>query len=253
MIDEINPNSSIQPAPVIQPDSIQNSIPLPQSAPKKSKSLNILIILVGILFLMGFTGFGVWAYMSKVNVKNNQDNISQTKPEVSTLPETKVEENKIDEMAGRKTYENKEYGFEFKYPDDKLVDFSKNPYLGFCNDNKRNGIVDLRILKEGEKLPIKSEGQIDVSFYIYAEKNIDHLSIENWIDNNCLELNNNKKELYSIAELSALKYTRIGEGMGSPEIQPYILFNKNDLFFLIHPYGNKVLFDQILATFKFIN
>lgn len=160
-----------------------------------------------------------------------------------------------DPTADWKTYTNEEYDFEFKYPSNKTAEFLEEPYNGFCNENKRRGLVNLLLWPEGKKLPVVGEeiGVSDVSLFIYGEENKNNLSLEKWIEKNCPQLlSGYKKENYEISGLSAVKYTRIGEGVGAPEIQPYIFLLKNNKLFYVHPYGDKEIFDQILSTFKFL-
>jgi hypothetical protein len=244
------PNSpSAVPPPAVTPPTPPPPPVAPVAPVVKKGTSSALLVILGIMMVGGiaFAALTLWQQGLLGGFLAKPTPTPTLAPEPTPTP---------DPTADWKTYTNEKYGFEFKYPSKKAAEFLEEPYNGFCNDDKRRGVVSLLLWPEGKKLPVVGEeiGVNDVSLFIYGEENKENLSTEKWVEKNCPQLlSGYKKENYEISGLSAVKYTRIDEGMGAPGIQPYIFLLKNNKLFYIHPYGNKDIFDQILATFKFLD
>ena len=112
----------------------------------------------------------------------------------------------------------------------------------------------MRLFPLETELPVLRELEsTELGFFVFGEINSENTPIDQWIRKNCPQvLTGFRVDNITIAGLSAVRYTRLGEGMGVGEIQPYIFFPKNNNIFYIHPFGDKNLFDQILSTFRFL-
>lgn len=83
-----------------------------------NKQINTALAIAVIIIIAGIVGSAVWFSSKKQDQQINQAVAQPTKKNVpTTTTDTVVEDNKPSvETTSLKTYQNKDYGFEFQYP-----------------------------------------------------------------------------------------------------------------------------------------
>jgi len=210
---------------------------------KGISSITIILIIVGILVIAG----GIWAWQSQKEkpVACTQDTklcpdgsyVSRTGPncEFAACPETK------DETANWKTYKNKEYGFEIRYPNDWLIEGNQDSVYF-----KRTDISQ----EEMERM------EIGYPLSILVE-NTSAESIFDWFENSFSDRPQNlkpEKHSITIGGINGIRYSD-PISMGGCDETFATIKNRKLFRFLRHGstcnYSNE-LFTNIVSTFKFV-
>jgi hypothetical protein len=174
--------------------------------------------------------------------------------------------NEKDETANWKVYENKKYGYSFKYPKDcfygpmpkyckqKPPEERPAECLCFLDGENQDSVFIQSLIKDKDKFALAtfSISHPDSSYY---DTSADTDLIE-WLKKNFSELHKNipDKPNMKIGRIDAVKiYTPFSGQAGSAED---IYFIKNGKLLSIHiievdNVENRKLYDQILSTFKF--
>lgn len=154
-----------------------------------------------------------------------------------------------DEIASQRTYQNKKYGFEVKYPLSWFFVDCDSSYIGFSYSQS--------------KLPIcfTDQNQPHINIKVTEGSTV---GIEKYIEDTQHSIDNYSKAMITInGNISATKFTGLvkseegpGPTGGLQTIQ--VLFSRNNNIYQVYYYGldNKdytQIFDQILSTFKFTN
>lgn len=209
------------------------------------KFSNILIISTITIVVVGFL---VWQLGTKEEVLAPSSKIETAS--TSTLPTT------TDETAGWKTYTNKEYGFQFKYPkDNKTQEISAgNPtglYISLGKGDIRIQEIDLsedcmfnsKILEEKNMLSFITTKKINGAVFYYYKNYPNYLngycgmSAGCWYKDIYRTLHNNKcyQIIYNRSDRSFIE--------GNPYNNPKVIGDVKEI---------PEVFDQMLSTFKFI-
>lgn len=112
----------------VQPKSRAASQPANQvSVVSKPKSSPVIGISILILFFLGITGFLVYQnYQLKQQVSQTQPT---SLPELTKTPEIPSPTSTVDPSANWEIYENKNYGFSFRYPNNfKIRNLVEKPF-----------------------------------------------------------------------------------------------------------------------------
>ena len=189
---------------VYQP--VPPTIPVPPQPPKKNKLMTVVLLLIVILLICGGLVY-VGIILGKKNITPDSllnkpkacTQEAQVCPDGSSVgrigPNCEFAPcpNRVpsvtstpNETANWKTYMNTEYGFSFKYPNNKAVDIRKDAYLGVCN--VKNGVIRIVLYPEGTTIPpIPVDGLYEMQFDVDIEQNQENLSVQDWVSQNCKE------------------------------------------------------------------
>lgn len=209
----------------------------------KSKLAKYLIGLV----ILGAVGYGIYYLKTqKSNVKSQNDNSKVKNVETPTTPvatPTPITQQPIatttpDPTADWKTYENKDYGFSFKYPRDWEYNVVSNKQV--------------ELNKIGKRLVVEGSDMYTIGLFISngMEDSIDGLYTDLIADT--------PKEAQATINKSVINSYSVVIVDTYLQIQTYFLKNKISYSFVIPKVmstsefnESKSIYDQILSTFKF--
>lgn len=195
--------------------------PLPLELPRKHTRLILLIVAV---FLVGILAIGYFWYQNKqtpVPVKSQNLTVASS----------------TNEFADWKTYTNEEYGFEFKYPNDWILEADRDGVSLDSPENFRNPNRRIEIL-------------------IAYDKNLNNLNAKQYYDGvNGIKAFDNPTEDREVIvgnQKAYELYPTTGEFPGElviiPKEQIFIRFDT-----VLIKENTDVVLSQILSTFKFIS
>lgn len=161
--------------------------------------------------------------------------------------------NNKESNSDFKTYQNKQFGFEFRYDKNSKVDF----------DGNDNGLPYLWLLKLGN--PGLVEKRVDNGKEYESHDSESYFNLEIYKDKNCpVKEDDLKNSTTKEVVIGGLKASLI-EGDGAYDThRSSICLTKNDhLYWFLNEYyekssesvkdQSKVLFDKIISTLKFTN
>jgi hypothetical protein len=251
----------------------QNNIPLNSPPPKSNLPLIIIVFFLVIVAALGGFYFGKQtnrkttppltptitqrACTMEAKICPDGSYVGRTGPncEFAPCPTINISQTQpLSPTANWKTYTNSINRFSIKYPiDKKVVIDESDPYIGFCNLDK--GAIAIKIYPNDLQLsPLETEFSGELVLAIAIKPNPNHLTINQWLNQNCqnswpnLEEFINKNNSIVIDGREAVQLiSERGVGVGSLVILP-----KDDelYFFYGWPY-EKDGFDKIMSTFKF--
>lgn len=200
-------------------------------------------IVVAVIITAFIIGGGVWYWQRTINQKAQQalqQEIDNLKSQIEQLRQSEID------TSGWKIYQNDEYGFEFKYPNDHTI-------FNAINESNQSFIHatpasdDVKIA-EKEGLVFCCEPNI-LEFQIIKTK----ISAEDWLKDNKTNLfsADGPKTVDSInfagrPALQAIDYGRLDS------LYKVIIIKDADYLFVVEQGQASDFFNQILSTFKFI-
>ncbi|MCK5332251.1 hypothetical protein KAJ41_00105 [Candidatus Parcubacteria bacterium] len=146
-----------------------------------------------------------------------------------------IDENDIkDETVDWKTYRNEEYNYEFKYPDNLLID----------EEVSKNHVY----LWTKEQFAIFKNGEITDSILWVTSDSLNDLSLENYIKTKKTEIS--EKEYLNFNNLEILRIYEQGYGKGT---NIYYIASEEEVVIIGTVLDKKnTVISQILTTFEFI-
>lgn len=230
-------NSQLEPNQMLNQTKPNFNIPIPQPTPQnKSKTPKTIIYLPIVLFLLiaGFFGYKTSQGNLIKQVQPTPLTLPTVKPQITPLP-SPLPESEIP--ADWKTYKNEEYGFEFKYP-------SKWLYLE-TPTNIYQTTEEQIWLGKSVNPPSGTDAKTDISIIINKAD-----PSSNWEEK---YFNDYKSERYQLGDIQAKKISGINKESLNNEL---IVIASTGNFYLqiLSNQSEESLkyFDQILATFKFL-
>ena len=145
---------------------------------------------------------------------------------------------KEKDISDWKTYRNKEYGFELKYPKEWTVELKNNNIFGFIDKTKKN-VFDVNIRP------------------LYLEiKQTSFSSINEWFKNEFSDRAEEAIPKYQEFNINNIKWIKFDDTISMGGCTGTFVFIKNFKLYYIDRHGGTCdyadeLFDQILSTFKF--
>ena len=148
-------------------------------------NIAVVVIIVVVIGVVGYFAFNKKSKTPDINL-NNQNETS-TVPTTSTTTETTV----LDETANWQTYQNNEYGFEFKYPKEskllKYPEYTMEYVIEFEKESSFYNRADVafRIYKKGDvSLPSNNKCKIyNLSSRVIGGKNAEIIEHKDCLGN----------------------------------------------------------------------
>lgn len=217
------------------------------SAPKNSSLLIPVIITVILTAIIVGGGIYWWANQKQTKLNNE---ISSLRTQIDQLKQGSVPTpTPKDETDSWRTYQNKKYGFEVRYPLSWFFIDCNSSYIGFSYSQSN--------------LPacFTDQNQPHINIKVTEGSTV---GIEKYIEDAQHSIDNYSKALITVNDnISATKFTGLVKSEEGPGptggLQTIkVLFSHNNNIYQVYYYGldNKdysQIFDQILSAFKFTN
>lgn len=239
----------------VQPEALPSNEPPNEIEQTKKLSKKVLVAIFLILLILVPTSMFLY---SKYNASTYKS-VPATELQAPVSTPDLYTEGSRSATAGWKTYSNSEYGISFKYPADWLV---KGKNSGQEAVTLQSGIG---LIPGG-----KNQGSASTPLYIDRFDNLKKLELKAWID----DYNANSplsRTFYSgglqETTVGGYKAFKVDKGDCEPFYCYTAIIMANDKIFMFHDidfgegfgYSNqelinyRVVFDQILSTFKFLD
>ncbi|MDP2933789.1 MAG: hypothetical protein Q8N81_06720 [bacterium] len=194
-------------------------------------------VFLGVVLVFLVIGISVWFILSKNKIAENKN---LTQEIATTTPVSALE------IANWKTYQNKKYGFEIKYPTDHTV-YSKI-------DTQKESLVPADL--QSEKIAIAEKENllfccepITLDLFIANE----NITSREWIDKNYTKYTN-QKEIKSIKDIkfAETNATELIAGGNLGSTYRLLVISHGGYLLVINQNSESEFLDQVLSTFKLI-
>ncbi len=214
---------------------------IPKYSSKDMYGMGKLLTFVSILLVIGAGGFTAYksGYLDRF--------LNRQSPTIAENPLTTAESSET--TAGWKTYMNLEYGFEFKYPSDLIINEARG--------TDSQGVEYLNIYVKTKEF-IEAENFCTDCGVALPPVVVSRLVVpDNVIKNYLTECDKNEESSSVVVSGISSKKCVLKETMNGPWVG--ILLDAGDnIYYRLQGEGyeteyNKNIFDQVFSTFKFIN